>query len=216
VLIACEFSAVVRDAFRALGHDAWSCDLLPCEGDPRFHIQGDVLQVLSDGGIDLLIAHPPCTFILNSGCKWLYKDGKRYIRNKQGQIMGENPRDPSRWAQMVAGAKFFKSLWQADIPRKALENPIMVGHALQIVGSDYTQKIQPYEFGHPESKATCLWLHNLPPLIPTNNVKAAMLALPRKERERIHFMSPGKHRSHERSRSYSGIAAAMAQQWGNL
>jgi hypothetical protein len=126
----------------------------------------------------------------------------------------ENQRDPDRWRKMEEGANFFKTLQSAPIDKIAGENPIMVGYAVEIVGQDWTQRIQPYEFGHPESKATCLWLKNLQPLKPTKNVFSEMEKLPRKERERVHFASPGPNRGQERSRTFPGIAQAMAEQWG--
>lgn len=207
VLIACEFSGVVRRAFRERGHDAWSCDILPAE-DGGEHLQCDALEVLG-WDWDLMVHHAPCTFILNSGCKWLYKNGKRWLSDGT-----ENQRDPDRWRKMEEGANFFKTLQSAPIDKIAGENPIMVGYAVEIVGQDWTQRIQPYEFGHPESKATCLWLKNLQPLKPTKNVFSEMEKLPRKERERVHFASPGPNRGQERSRTFPGIAQAMAEQWG--
>jgi hypothetical protein len=194
VLVACEFSGVVRDAFRARGHDAWSCDLLPSERGPMWHIKGDVLQYL-DLEWDLMIAHPPCTFLANSGVKWLYKGGKG------------TDRDFVRWNDMVEGAVFFADLLNAPIPRIAVENPIMHGYAREIIGGRPTQTIQPWQFGHGETKATQLWLKNLPPLTPTNIV-------PGRE-QRVHLMPPGPERWRERSRTFPGIAEAMAEQWGN-
>lgn len=198
VLIACEFSGTVRDEFSKIGWDAWSCDLLPSE-TPGNHIQGDVLEIVGRGW-DLMIGHPPCTFILNSGCKHLYKDGKRWLSDGT-----ENPRCPERWANMVAGAKFFRALWDAPVNRVCLESPIMVGHAKAIIGIEQAQTVQPWQFGHGETKATCLWLRGLPPIQPTDIV-------PGRE-HRIHKMRPGSSRSHERSRTYPGIAKAMAEQW---
>lgn len=117
---------------------------------------------------------------------------------------------------MEEGADFFKRLLNCKIPRVAIENPVMIGHALKIVGRNFSQKIQPWEFGHCETKATCLWLKHLPHLKPTKNVYKEMMKLPRKERERIHFMSPSEDRGEVRSISYEGIAKAMAKQWGSL
>lgn len=209
VLIACEFSGTVRDAFAAIGHDAWSCDLLPSE-KPGKHVTGDVLKILDDGW-DLAVMHPPCTYILNSGCKWLYQGGKRFLEDG-----AENELDGKRWNAMQDGARFFKSCLEAPIERICVENPIMVGYALEIVGRDYDQIIQPHQFGHPESKQTCLWLKNLPPLQGTKDVSHIMQSLPRKQRERVHYASPKKDRWKERSRTLPGIAEAMAQQWGKL
>ena len=192
VLIACEFSGVVRDAFRKLGHDVWSCDLLP--NDSPYHIQDDILNHL-DKKWDLMIAHPPCTYLCNSGVSHLMKDNFQQ----------------SRWDELRKASEFFKILLNCDIPRICVENPIphKYGHLPK-----YTQIIQPYQFGHPERKATCLWLKNLPKLEPTKNVMEEMQKLPKKQSQRIHYMRPGKDRGMLRSITYQGIADAMAQQWG--
>ena len=195
VLVACEYSATVRDAFRAKGHAAYSCDLLPTDGDPAYHYQGDVFDVL-DSPWDLLIAHPPCTYMTNSGVVWLHKD-------------------PSRWEKLDEAAKFFKALLDAPIERIAVENPIMHKYAKERIGGiKQTQVIQPWMFGHMEQKATCLWLKNLTPLVPTNDVKEAMLALPDNQRQRLHYLPPSADRWKLRSTTYKGIAQAMADQWG--
>ena len=185
VLIACEFSGVVRDAFAALGHDAWSCDLLPSERQGN-HIQDDVLKHLDDGW-DLMIAHPPCTYLANSGVRWLHE--------KEG-----------RWELMREAAEFFRTLLNADIQRIAVENPIPHRYALEIIGKKYDQIIQPWQFGHGETKATCLWLKRLPKLKPTRIVSG--------RDNRVHREPPGRDRWKSRSRSFAGIAEAMAQQWG--
>ena len=206
VLVACEFSGVVREAFRRKGHEAWSCDLLAAADDSPYHLQADInfvlhypLRVL--GGCprwmlerrwDLLIAHPPCTYLCNSGVRWLY-GGK-----------GTTP-DPVRWLALEAAVKFLGALWSAPVPRVAIENPIMHRHARQRFGFDYTQIIQPWQFGHPEIKATCLWLRNLPALRPTQIVEG--------RRPRVHHESPGPDRWKRRSITYQGIAEAMAEQW---
>jgi hypothetical protein len=184
VLVACEFSGIVRDAFIKRGHDAMSCDLLPTERDGP-HYQGDVFDII-DEGWDLMIAHPPCTRIANSGVCWLEK------RNL--------------WDDMRNASAFFRSLLDADIPCIAIENPIPHKYALEIIGRKYDQIIHPWQFGHGETKATCLWLKNLPKLEPTNIVDGRI--------PRIHYMPPGPNRSRERSRTYQGIADAMADQWG--
>lgn len=202
ILIACEFSGIVRTAFEKLGWDAWSIDLLPTE-KPGKHLQADILDVL-DGVrfkgfpplsyFDLMIAHPPCTYLTNSGVCWLYKqDG--------------------RWKKMEDGAKFFKTLLEVNIFHKAIENPIMHKHAVTIIGRRQDQIIQPYMFGHAERKATCLWLENLPKLKPTKNVKIEMERLSKKESQRIYYASPEKERWKIRSRTFEGIAEAMATQW---
>ncbi len=200
VLIACEFSATVRDAFRRRGHDAWSADLLPTEGDPAYHIQGNALDAIYDSWRkpwDLLIAHPPCTYLTNSGVRWLHTQ-------------------PGRRDLMNDGAKFFRELLEAPVACVAVENPIMHRYAVEIVGRRQDQIIQPWMFGHTESKATGLWLKGLPRLAGTKNVRAETMALPPRERDKVHHMSPGPNRWRERSRTYKGIAEAMAEQWGTL
>jgi hypothetical protein len=185
VLVACEFSGIVREAFKARGHDAWSCDLLPTE-IPGNHIQGDVLKILNDGW-DLMIAHPPCTRLCNSGVCWLEK------RNL--------------WEDMFKAADFFRVFLEANIPKIAVENPIPHKYAIEAIGNyKYSQIIQPWMFGHPESKATCLWLKNLPPLIST------VTEITREQR--LHKLPPSPSRAKERSKTYKNIANAMATQWG--
>jgi len=191
VLVACEFSGIVRDAFKAKGHDAWSCDLLPTEREGN-HIQGDVLDILSDGW-DLMIAHPPCTYLCNSGVRWLYEKGTR-IKVKE------------RWEEMRKAGRFFKRLLGCDIPKIAVENPIPHQYAIMEIGCTYDQIIQPWMFGHPETKATCLWLRCLR--------KLGLTKLVAGREARIHKMSPSKDRSKLRSITYQGIADAMAEQWG--
>ena len=196
VLVACEYSGRVRDAFIKHGHDAMSCDILPTDVDGP-HYQGDVRDIINDGW-DLMIAHPPCTYLTNSGVTWLHKD-------------------PSRWAKLDEGAAFFKSLLDAPIPRIAVENPIMHKYAKERIGGvKQSQVVQPWMFGHMEQKATCLWLKGLPLLKPTKDVKAEMMALPDSERQRLHYLPPSKDRWKKRSETFQGIADAMAEQWGNL
>jgi hypothetical protein len=194
VLVACEYSGIVREAFRAHGWDAWSCDLLPTE-IPGQHIEGDVIPHLGDGW-DLLIGHPPCTFLCNSSAKHLYRGMKK-----------KNGRKPERWRDMKEGADFFLQLWNAPVPHIAIENPVMVGHAKKLIGVTQAQTIQPWQHGHGETKATCLWLKNLPKLTPTKIVSGRT--------QRVHKMAPGPNRWKERSRTYPGIAKAMAAQWHN-
>jgi hypothetical protein len=204
VLCACEFSQIVTSAFRERGHDAWSCDILPSEGKyPEHHLQQDVLEVL-DRDWDMMIGHPECRFLANSGCKWLYKSGKK-----------ENGRDEERWENMRKGAEFFLKLKNADIPRIAIENPIPHGYALEYMGP-YSQIIQPWQFGHTENKKTALWLKGLPLLQETNNVKALMKDMPKRETDKVHYMSPGKDRGKRRSVFFEGIGEAMADQWSNI
>ena len=185
--MACEFSGTVRDAFAARGHDAWSCDLLPSEA-PGNHILGDVTPHLS-GWWDLIIAHPPCTYLTNSGVRWLHER-------------------PERWPLMIQAAVFFRSILEAPCPRIAVENPVMHGYARSIVGRGPDQTVQPYEFGHGETKRTGLWLKGLPQLVPTNRVAG--------REARVHRMAPGPDRWKERSRFFAGIAEAMADQWSSV
>ena len=193
VLIACEFSGVVRDAFRARGHNALSADLLPTER-PGPHYQGDVRDVLYEDW-DLVIAHPPCTYLANSGVRWLHNN-------------------PERWELMKQAASFFNEcLNLPHVERVAVENPIPHKYARELIGN-YTQIIQPWMFGHMESKATALWLRGLPPLRPTHNVHDEMMMLPKNIRNRVHYASPKADRWKDRSRTYVGIAEAMAEQWG--
>lgn len=194
VLVACEYSGKVREAFRKLGHDAWSCDLLPSDDNSPYHYTGDVFDII-DQGWDLMIAHPPCTYLTNAGVSWLYR--------KEG-----------RWDQMKDGAEFFRRLLNAPIPKIAVENPIMHKYAVDIIGRRQDQVIQPWMFGHMEQKATCLWLKGLPELKPTNNVKEEMLKLPKTVAQRLHYLPPSKDRWKIRSETYQGIADAMADQWG--
>ena len=193
VLVACEYSGRVRDAFTALGHDAMSCDLLPSDTEGS-HYQGDVFDVIHDDW-DLMIAHPPCTFLANSGVQHLHKSTRR-------------------WVDLFKAAKFFKALLDADIQKIVIENPIMHKYGKQLIGSTQSQVIQPWMFGHTEQKATCLWLKGLPNLKPTNNVKEQMMALPKNKRERLHYLPPSADRWKLRSTTYQGIADALASQFG--
>jgi hypothetical protein len=194
VLVACEYSGRVREAFRARGHDAWSVDVLPTDADPAYHIQGDALAVL-DQGWDLVIAHPPCTYLTKAGVRWLH--------TQEG-----------RWDRMREGAEFFRKLLEAPAARVAVENPVMHRYAVEIIGRKQDQVVQPWMFGHLESKGTGLWLRGLPLLAPTNDVKAETMALTPKERDRVHWAAPGPDRWKVRSLTYQGIADAMAEQWG--
>lgn len=179
VLIACEYSGTVREAFRARGHDAWSCDLLPTER-PGPHYQGDVRDILNDGW-DAMVAHPPCTHLAVSGARW--------FKDKQ--------------AEQAEALAFVRLLLDAPIPRIAVENPVSVISS-RIRKPD--QIIQPWQYGHGETKATCLWLKGLPPLIPTHIVEG--------REARIHKMPPSPDRWKLRSATFPGIAQAMADQWG--
>jgi hypothetical protein len=189
VLIACEFSGIVREAFRELGHDAWSCDLLPTE-IPGKHIQGDVLDWLYDTW-DLMIAHPPCTFLTVAANRW-YKE------------------NPQRYLDRIEAATFFIKLALANIPKIVIENPIGVMSGFY---RKPDQIIQPWQFGHPESKATCLWLKNLPLLKPTNILPLRKIwenQTPSGQNK----LGPSEDRWKDRSRSYKGIAEALASQYG--
>jgi site-specific DNA-cytosine methylase len=184
VLVACEFSGIVRDAFLRRGHDAWSCDLLPTERTwpADRHIVGDVREVLGDGW-DLMVAHPPCTHLAVSGARWFA--GKQQ--------------------EQAEALDFVRALLAAPIPRIALENPVSIISSRICKPS---QVVQPWQFGHGECKATCLWLRGLPLLTPTNVVEG--------REQRVHRMPPGPDRWRERSRTFPGIAEAMAEQWGGL
>lgn len=199
VLVACEFSGTVREAFRSLGHDAVSCDLLPTER-PGPHIEGDVMLHLADGW-DLMIAHPPCTYLTLAGLHWNY-------------------RKPGRAQLTEEALEFVRQLLAAPIGRIALENPVGC-ISTKIRRPD--QKIQPYQFGHPESKLTCLWLKNVPVLQPTNVLTPTTYQSngksPRWENQTAtgqNKLGPSPDRWKLRSRTYQGIAAAMAEQWGSL
>ena len=185
VLVACEFSGVVRDAFRARGFDAWSCDLLPCKSNSRYHFQGNVLKIINKYSWDLMIAHPPCTRLCNSGVRWL--------------------NERNLWVDMDKACEFFNVLKDANISKICVENPIPHKYAVKKIGK-YDQLIQPWQFGHGETKATCFWLKNLPKLKPTNIVAG---------REQRIFNMPKTHdRGLLRSITYQGVADAMAEQWG--
>ena len=206
VLVACEYSGIVRDAFCKTGHDAWSVDLLPTESKRTNakckHWQGDIFDFLKIPGNephnwDLLIAHPPCTHLSVSGARWFPP------HTKQGEV-GFKPLH-LRFEALA----FVDKLMNLDIPRICIENPLSIISSF-IRKSDQT--IQPYQFGHAESKTTCLWLKNLPKLEHTDNVYDFMMTLPVKVRNRIHWLGSGKGK--ERSKFYFGIADAMVNQWG--
>jgi hypothetical protein len=194
VLVACEYSGVVREAFRRRGHEAWSCDLLPADDGSEWHFQIDAREVLDYGHgnmprrWDLLIAHPPCTRLCNSGVRWLAE------------------RD--LWADMREAAQLFLDFLNAPVDRIAVENPVMHRYAREIIGRGPDFTIQPWQFGHGEVKRTCFWTKGLPPLTPTKIVEGRT--------PRVHHASPGKDRWKERSTTLTGIAEAMADQWGNI
>lgn len=181
VIVGCEFSQIVTKAFRDRGHEAYSCDLLPTEGNPDWHFQEDILELLKRESFDLGIFHPPCTHLAVSGARW--------FKNKQ--------------QEQAECLDFVRLLMDAPIPKICIENPVSIISS-KIRKPD--QIIQPYWFGHGETKATCLWLKNLPKLIPTDIVDGRI--------NRVHREPPGPERWKNRSRTYQGIADAMAEQWG--
>lgn len=192
VIVGCEFSGRVREEFRKRGHDAWSCDLLPCEGDPRWHIQGDILNELQDGRWDIGIFHPPCTYLCSSGMHWT-------VRGLRDPKLTDDALD------------FVRKLLNAPIPHIALENPVGA-ISTRIRKPDCI--IHPWQFGHPESKTTCLWLKNLPPLTQTNVCEKPASGRWRNQTSSgQNNLGPSANRWAERSKTYPGIAAAMAEQW---
>lgn len=226
VLIACEFSATVRDAFIRRGFNAWSVDLIDTEGRAGNHHVGDALKVARTGYVsgvnvftgkvgdffykwDLMIAHPPCRYLCNSGALRLYRDGKKI-----------NGIDPERWRNMVAAAEFFRDLLNVSIERIAVENPVMHGYAKEIIGVSHSQIIQPYDFGADASKATCLWLRNLPVLVATKYVQPRIVGGKKRWANQTdggwNRLAPSPTRSADRARTYPGIAEAFVDQWGKL
>lgn len=216
VLIACEESQAVCKSFRELGHEAYSCDLLDCSGGhPEWHIKGDAIAALYSRQWDLVIAHPPCTRLSNSGVRWLVSTNPRdgYEWSEAAQIYVST--NQQLWKDFYSACRFFNAfiLYGKIGGRIAIENPIQHSYAKEELNDTHTQVIQPYMFGHTEKKATCLWLYNLPQLVATNNVYDEMMLLPYSDRSKIHYASPGPDRAKIRSKTYSGIADAMASQW---
>ena len=202
VLIACEFTGTVRRAMERYGHDVMSCDLLPAADGASNHYMGDVREIMGDGW-DMMIAHPTCKYLANSGSKHLYRGMKKI-----------NGPEPARWRAMEAGVAFFLELLNAPIKRKAVENPIMHGHAKALVGRQQTQTVQPWWFGHKEMKATCFWLEGLPPLLPTRVVGPPPIdPTERKKWAKVHRAPPSPDRWKFRSQICSGLADAMGLQW---
>lgn len=197
VLVACEFSGTVRRAFTALGHDAWSADLLPAEDGSNHHYQGDARDILDEGWDLLMVAHPPCTRLCNSGVRWLSTP-------PPGRTLAE------MYHELHEAAELFSAFWNAPIDRICIENPVMHRHAKALIRNyqDFAQSVQPWQFGHGEVKRTCFWLKGLPPLTATDVVAG--------REARVHRMPPGPNRWRERSRFFTGIATAMAAQWGGL
>lgn len=183
VLIACEYSGRVREAFRAMGDDAWSCDLFEdAEDGSPYHLKGDAAEIAYSGKWDMMVGHPPCTHLAVSGARH-FEEKKKDGRQQEA-------------------IDFFMTLAKAPIPRIAIENPVCI---MSGIWREPDQTIQPWQFGHGETKATCLWLKGLPLLIPTKIVSG--------REPRVHMMPPGPNRWKERSRTYEGIAQAMAKQW---
>ena len=191
VLVACEYSGTVREAFAKKGHDAWSCDILPTDIPSDKHIQDDCLKVIASQKWDLIIGHPPCTFLTVSNSK--------------------------NWAKLQANGKqqaaidFVLAIWDADCPRICIENPVGALSTRSRMGKP-TQYVQPYEFGHPEQKKTGLWLKGLPKLVGTKFIDVS--GLPKKDVQRLHYLPPSKDRWKLRSKTYQGIADCMASTWG--
>lgn len=229
VLIACEFTGTVRREFTRLGHDAWSCDLRASEDGSNRHMRDDIRNVLGLGWDLLIVAHPPCTRLCNSGVRWI--DDPSKMKN-----LGEDFDDDERAAwpamnleakralmqvKLHKGAALFSDLWNAPVKRVAVENPVMHKHAKVLISNyqEFAQSVQPWEFGDWERKRTCLWLRGLPPLrkaYATEAEAGAALGFTGRPDNRVHSMTPGADRSKERSRFFPTIARAMAEQWGGF
>jgi hypothetical protein len=228
VLIACEFTGTVRRAFDALGHDVWSCDTRAAEDGSNRHIRGDVREILDWGWDLLIVAHPPCTRLCNSGVRWLDAApgrirGEEYTREEIAayELMSEAERLAFMWHKLDEGAALFSDLWNAPVARVAVENPIMHKHAKAKIRNyqEFAQSVQPWQFGEWETKRTCLWLRGLPDLVPLyptlDDARGALgYEFDEKPTTRVHSMAPGDDRAKERSRFFPGIAQAMAAQWG--
>lgn len=215
ILIACEESQTVCKEFRDIGHEAYSCDIEDCSGGhPEWHIKDDAIKTLYSQKWDLVIAHPPCTYLSNSGVRWLVskkpKPGFEY-HEQTGLYLNY-----TRYEQVQTACTFFNAfvLYGKLGHEIIIENPIQHKYAKELINSSYAQIIQPYHFGHLETKATCLWVFNLPLLKHTKNVYNEMMKLSYAERSKVHYASPGPDRQKIRSKTYYGIAKALADQYG--
>lgn len=230
VLIACEFTGTVRNAFLEAGFDAWSCDLLRSEDGSNRHIVGDVREVLNDGWDLMMVAHPPCTRLCNSGVRWLTGAPPTKLSAEHYSAaeieaykkMSIDERHDFMWVKLDEGAKLFSELWNADIEHIAIENPVMHRYAKERIENyqHFAQSVQPWQFGDWERKRTCLWLKNLSSLIPdfsTLDIARSALGYGAEEKpvDRVHKASPGPDRWKERSRFFKGISNAMVAQWGD-
>ncbi len=225
VLIGCETSGVVRNAFAAMGHDAWSCDLLPAEDRSNRHIVGDIRDVLIEGWDLLAVMHPPCTRLCNSGVRWLSGPPKNAPdmateeEQRRWPLMDQAEQLTIMWRLLDEGAALFSACWNADIPRIAVENPVMHRHAKARIANfqPASQTVQPWWFGEPAFKGTGLYLRNLPPLVATNRLTPPKPGTPEhKSWSAIHRAPPGPSRWSFRSKTFQGIADAMAAQWGDV
>jgi len=206
ILIGCETSGIVRRAFAARGNDVWSVDLLPADDFSNRHIIGDIRNYLNDGWDMLAVMHPPCTRLCNSGVRWLHTPPPGKTKE---QI----------WAELEQGASLFSDCWNAPIPHVAVENPVMHKYAKALIRNyqQQTQTVQPWWFGDLAFKATCLYLRNLPLLVPTNKLEPpARGTQEHKAWSQVHYASPGPLRWKIRSKTFQGLADAMADQWGTI
>lgn len=225
VLIGCEQSGIVRDAFLSLGHDAWSCDLLPAETPSNRHIIGDVRDVMAWSQWDMLcVMHPPCTRLCNSGVRWLNEPPTNppadatEAQAEQWPSLTRDQKLAMMWEHLDSGAALFSDCWNTRIPRVAIENPVMHGHAKERIENykPFAQSVQPWHFGTTESgadnekKRICLWLRGLPTLTNTGTLDGTTA------RDSVHKASPGADRWKVRSKFFPGVAAAMADQWGGV
>lgn len=203
ILIACEHSGTVKQEFQKKGHDVTSCDLKPCEVDSSTHHQGDVIPLL-DQDWDMIIAHPTCTYLTNSGVSWLYKDSKTMTKEQ-------------RWKELDDAAEFFSLFLNAKCPKICVENPVMHKHAKSRIKNFFpaSQVVQPWHHGEPFFKGTCLWLKGIPLLEDTNRLTPPKYGTEDyKKWSKLHLLPPGPKRAETRSRTFLGIAQAMANQWG--